>query len=190
MTEKKQQVIDTARELFSEYGYRKVSMNDLALKSGVTKKTIYSYFKDKDALFEYFILEQISAMKEIVEKIEKKELSFFDSVKEGLYELLKYRKEQKFLNIISQEAELYHVTPVVRFIKMVDDSILNYIKEKLELAMERGDIKKVDIDICAFVIYRIYMAILLEWDSKKHPIDEKKLTNEISDILKSGLICT
>mgnify|MGYP002626908048 CR=1 FL=1 len=46
MNLKKESVIKTARELFSLYGYRKVSMDELAKKSGVTKKTIYTYFKN------------------------------------------------------------------------------------------------------------------------------------------------
>ena len=39
---KKEQVIESARELFSEYGYKRVSMDEIAKKSGVTKKTIYT----------------------------------------------------------------------------------------------------------------------------------------------------
>jgi len=45
---KKEQVISAARNLFSEYGYHKVSMDEIAKVSGVTKRTIYtiliSYF--------------------------------------------------------------------------------------------------------------------------------------------------
>ena len=55
--EKKEVVINTARELFTKYGYKKVSMDEIARTSNVTKKTIYSYFKDKDELFRYFIEE-------------------------------------------------------------------------------------------------------------------------------------
>jgi len=45
---KKDIVIMTARELFTKYGYKKVSMDEVAKESGVTKKTIYTYFKDKE----------------------------------------------------------------------------------------------------------------------------------------------
>ena len=42
---KKEQIIESARELFTRYGYKKVSMNEIAEEAGVTKKTVYSYFK-------------------------------------------------------------------------------------------------------------------------------------------------
>lgn len=45
--EKKEVVINTARELFTKYGYKKVSMDEIARTSNVTKKTIYSTLKIK-----------------------------------------------------------------------------------------------------------------------------------------------
>mgnify|MGYP003078587559 CR=1 FL=1 len=66
--EKKEVVINTARELFTKYGYKKVSMDEIARTSNVTKKTIYSYFKDKDELFRYFIEEELINMKQKIEK--------------------------------------------------------------------------------------------------------------------------
>ena len=45
---KKEDILKAAKELFSMYGYKKVSMNEIAEKANVTKKTIYSYFKDKE----------------------------------------------------------------------------------------------------------------------------------------------
>lgn len=45
-------------------------MDEIAKKSKVTKKTIYSYFKDKDELVQYFVLEEIENMKQIIEKNE------------------------------------------------------------------------------------------------------------------------
>ena len=57
---KKEQIIEAARELFSSYGYKKVSMDEIAKKSNVTKKTIYTYFKDKGELIKYFLYEDPS----------------------------------------------------------------------------------------------------------------------------------
>ena len=56
---KKEVVIDTARELFSKYGYKKVSMDEIATNANVTKKTIYTYFKDKEDMFKFFIQKKV-----------------------------------------------------------------------------------------------------------------------------------
>src|SRR3954468_18345284 len=41
-----------AHELFMQYGLRSVSMDDIANNMGISKKTIYQYYTDKDQLVE------------------------------------------------------------------------------------------------------------------------------------------
>ena len=43
-------ILTKARELFFSYGLRSVSMDDLAKLAGISKKTIYQSFEDKNAL--------------------------------------------------------------------------------------------------------------------------------------------
>ena len=64
---KEEQIIEVARELFHKFGFKKVSMDEIAREAGVTKKTIYRYFDSKEALLEYFIQEELQNMKAIVE---------------------------------------------------------------------------------------------------------------------------
>ena len=65
---KKETIINTARKLFTQYGYTRVSMEEIAKEANVTKKTIYSYFKDKSALFQYFIDEELLKIKKEIKK--------------------------------------------------------------------------------------------------------------------------
>ena len=60
---KQENIIIASRELFTKYSFDKVSMDEIAKKAGVTKKTIYSYFKDKQEIFMYFISEELERMK-------------------------------------------------------------------------------------------------------------------------------
>ena len=52
MTEldQKLRIRDKARDLFMQYGIRTVSMDDIANGLGISKKTIYIYYADKDQL--------------------------------------------------------------------------------------------------------------------------------------------
>ncbi len=47
-TENKEKILKGAEELFLRFGVRSVSMDDIARHLGISKKTIYQYFKDKD----------------------------------------------------------------------------------------------------------------------------------------------
>ena len=69
---KQEQIIEAARRLFHQFGFKKVSMDEIAKEAGVTKRTIYMYFESKEELLKYFIQEEIKNMKDIVEGVESK----------------------------------------------------------------------------------------------------------------------
>lgn len=50
MTEKEQQIIVGAGEVFMKYGIKSVNMDDIAKILGVSKKTLYKFVKDKNDL--------------------------------------------------------------------------------------------------------------------------------------------
>lgn len=45
-------IIDAARELFSRYGYKKTTMEDIALALRKGKSSLYYYFKNKEEIFQ------------------------------------------------------------------------------------------------------------------------------------------
>ena len=49
--EKRQRILESAKQLFLEMGYHGSSMNQIAQNAGVTKLTVYNHFQDKATLF-------------------------------------------------------------------------------------------------------------------------------------------
>ena len=142
---KKDQIIEAARLLFHKYGFKKVSMDEIARGAGVTKKTIYTYFSSKEDLLNYFIQEEILNMKNIVEEIDSKNLDFFETVNQSICRLLAYRRDKDFLNTITKEAEWLKNPVIINSLEMIDTQIQNYIKGKLEKAKENGYIDYKDV---------------------------------------------
>jgi len=54
-TEKKEHILNTAAQLFVKHGIRSITMDEIAKEAGVSKKTIYCFYKDKKNLVEAFI---------------------------------------------------------------------------------------------------------------------------------------
>jgi len=50
MEEKKEYIIKNAGTLYFRYGIRSVTMDDVAVELGISKKTLYEFFKDKEEL--------------------------------------------------------------------------------------------------------------------------------------------
>ena len=182
--DKKEAVINTARDLFQKYGYKKVSMDEIARTSGVTKKTIYTYFKDKDSMFLYFIEEELQKMKRKIEKKNNSDLPFIEVVATNLYDMLIFRKNSMLISTISKEIKNGN-DKCCDFLKVYDDEILSYIEEKINLEIKKENIKKCDSHLTAFIIYKVFISILFEYD---RDIDEKKVTKDVTAILKDGLL--
>ncbi len=184
---KKEEIIESARELFNQYGYKKVSMGEIAENANVTKRTLYSYFKDKDEILKYFIEEEIDNMREIIKEIEKENLPFIENVHKTILKVFEYKKKKPFIKVLTQEYEKLRNKTIDEQLKLLDKNIQDYIREKLIYAVENGYIKNCDIDVVSFIIYKIYIALIFEWDTDKKELDEKKITDNIMQVLRYGI---
>ena len=52
---RKENILKTALEVFADVGYREANLSLIAEKSGLSRPTIYQYFKDKDEIYYYAV---------------------------------------------------------------------------------------------------------------------------------------
>jgi AcrR family transcriptional regulator len=71
----------TALELFLHCGAEQVSMDEIALRAGVSKVTIYKYFHNKEALYGEVIALYVEETLAATEKMLESDLSFIDKLK-------------------------------------------------------------------------------------------------------------
>lgn len=56
-----------ALELFTEQGYEKTSLREIAERLGVTKAALYYHFKSKDEIVNSFVDDRLRRMDELIE---------------------------------------------------------------------------------------------------------------------------
>lgn len=61
-TSARQRIVAAARSHFFAFGFRAVTMDDLATELGMSKKTLYAHFPSKMALVEAVILDKVSSV--------------------------------------------------------------------------------------------------------------------------------
>lgn len=57
--EVRERILVKAHELFNRFGFRRVTMDEIALKTGVSKKTIYQSFENKDEIVNAVVEEHL-----------------------------------------------------------------------------------------------------------------------------------
>ena len=58
MNDKKQELIEQAKAIYLKFGIKSVTMDEMARQLGVSKKTLYSFVKDKNELVELCVLSE------------------------------------------------------------------------------------------------------------------------------------
>ena len=100
--EKRQLILDAALTQFAQYGLRKTSLQDIAEHAGVSRSTIYSYFKNKDQIFRSVsITIHEEGLREATALLKD---PFFADVANAISEAL-YARHGRFLTLVLESAK-------------------------------------------------------------------------------------
>lgn len=142
--ETKERIISGAQELFHKYGIRTVTMDDIAKHLGMSKKTIYKYFKDKDDLVITktinFLEQRARQIEEFQAKAENAIEEMFMSMK-ATSDLFKQMSPTLFYDMQKQ-----HPAAWQKFREFKEVSIAGRIERNLKRGIEEGLYRK-DIHI-------------------------------------------
>ena len=141
---KLQAILDAALDVFADKGFADTRLDDVALRAGVAKGTLYLYFESKQALFEALIRSGIAAP---IEAIEEKVLGLDLSVETTLrmlfaflrQEVLATRRKEIVRLILSEAgrfpeiAALYHREVISRGMRL--------LRRIVERAIARGEFR-------------------------------------------------
>ncbi|MCL3851407.1 MULTISPECIES: TetR/AcrR family transcriptional regulator [Parabacteroides] len=76
----KEQIMMTALDLFSQHGIKSVSMDDIARNMGISKRTIYEFFEDKETLLVKSIEYNHKKMKQVLIELEEGPYSVVEEI--------------------------------------------------------------------------------------------------------------
>jgi TetR/AcrR family transcriptional regulator, mexJK operon transcriptional repressor len=63
---KREQILGGARAAFSELGFERATVDEIAARAGVSKATVYSHFRDKKALYVAYLSEETDGLRKSV----------------------------------------------------------------------------------------------------------------------------
>ncbi|WP_270180810.1 TetR/AcrR family transcriptional regulator [Alkalihalobacillus sp. CinArs1] len=64
--EKRARILEAAIQMFSQSGYSKATIKDIAKEAGVSFGTVFTYFENKDELFKAAVLEPLDEIKRVM----------------------------------------------------------------------------------------------------------------------------
>lgn len=150
--ENKERILIKAEELFMQYGIRSVSMDDIANNLGMSKKTLYQYFADKDDLVDEVVEGHIS---EIQQDCVICRESANDAVHEIFITMERIMEEFNNMNpMLLYDLEKFHFKAYRRFRDHKDKFLAQVIKNNIEWGV-RDELYRSDVNIDVMCKFRL-----------------------------------
>ncbi|MEM6844585.1 MAG: TetR/AcrR family transcriptional regulator [Bacteroidota bacterium] len=134
--ESKEQIAQTAEQLFLKYGVRSVTMDDIARQLGISKKTIYQYFSDKDEVVELATLRILEREKQLMEEVQKQS----ENAIHELHLITKYIRQH--ITEINPSAlfdiQKYHRDAWKTYLDFKDSVFIQTIESSIRRGMKEG----------------------------------------------------
>jgi AcrR family transcriptional regulator len=150
-------ILNKARELMFQTGVKHVTMDDLATQLGISKKTIYQYFKDKDALVSSVVENDLAKHALICNQ----SMQIADNAVHEIFLLMTVLQELfSSMNPLTLfEIEKYYPLAFDKIKKHKDDFIFSMISANLEKGIAEGLYRK-DVDVTILSRYRLETSLI------------------------------
>src|SRR5260221_7822118 len=142
-TDTRNRIITAARDEFFKYGFSKVTIDEIASKTGMSKKTIYKYFKSKDDIVEEVTKTTCNAMRASCEDITRnKEIDFVDKLRQMMTLIgVQYSKLGRPLIEDLQRNAPHIWRQIEQFrVERINDDFGNLLREGMKKGTFRNDI--------------------------------------------------
>lgn len=162
MVDDRKNIIICALQLFKKYGVKSVSMDDISKELGISKKTLYKFFVNKNHIVENTIDYLFDQHFEKIDRILEKEISSLEKV------ILIYR--YGISQILSQspvfyyDLKKYHLAEHKNYDEYRKKIVFGIIQGLMEKAQQENKIRK-DVDLQLFCEINFYKLDIILRDS-------------------------
>ena len=180
MNEVQERILVKADEQFRKFGIRSVTMDEIALQSGISKKTIYQYFKDKNELVDAVMMTHFNENHDKCKACCKNSVNAIDEI----FMLMKSIGEDfRTINpIILLEMKKFHNKTFEKFQTHLDENITQMVLQNLERGIKEGLYRK---NLDKEIIARFRMAsIWMLFDQHIFPYPKFELSKVFTEILR------
>jgi len=187
VVDRRQQVLQAAAKSFSLFGYKATTMDQVAKIANVGKGTIYTFFTNKEQLFDEILHDMMMEMKTIAEREIRRDRPFFDNLHRVLDALLEFRSEQELFIKLSQENREFGTPQAGEGLEKIENVVLEYLEREVQQALQQGEIKPCDPKIVSVVMFRLYIVLTAELNKTHTPLDKEQIKMYFHLFLAEGL---
>jgi len=180
-------IFQAAIDVFSEKGFDKATMDDIAARANVAKGTIYYHFKSKEELFLFLVEEGVELLHEGVESKVAPEMSPAEKLELILREQIRFFGENRDFCMIMVREAWGGEERQLEFRKLIR-GYMQFIGEVIVDGIESGDFEVVNPEYAAAGIFGMMSITSLHILLGQQPYDEEQLYESMSKMTFGGIL--
>ena len=149
----KDRIIDVARQLFAKQGVDDTTMNDIAQASGKGRRTLYTYFKNKEEVFYAVVEQEMERMSERLRQILDKNMDPEDKLVHLVYAHLSIIKDAVIRNGSLRAAFFRNIWLVEKVRKSFDQAEVEIIQQIIMQGIRQGKLDVANIRMSVNIIH-------------------------------------
>ena len=146
-------LVDVARQLFAKMGVENTTMNDIALASKKGRRTLYTYFKNKDEIYLAVVESELDILSDMMQVVTEKKISPDLKIMEMIYTRLDAVKEVVYRNGTLRAAFFRDIWKVEKVRKKFDARELTLLQGVLQEGKDKGVFQINDVEMVASLVH-------------------------------------
>lgn len=149
----RQTLVDVARQLFAKKGMENTTMNDIAMASGKGRRTLYTYFKNKEEVYTAVIESELERLSDKLDEVADKRISPQDKIIELIYTHLNMIKETVVRNGNLRAEFFRNIWMVEKVRKNFDEDEIELFRKVYAEGKEDGEFDIDNVDLVADITH-------------------------------------
>ena len=146
-------LVDVARQLFARMGVDNTTMNDIAQASQKGRRTLYTYFKSKNDIYQAVVESEMEKLHVMLLEIEAKELPADEKLMTFIFTRLSTVKAIVFRNGTLRANFFRDIWRVEKVRKAFDIKEIEILKKILDTGIKEGIFQMPNVDMTAIVLH-------------------------------------
>jgi AcrR family transcriptional regulator len=149
----REKLVDVARQLFARMGVDNTTMNDIAQASQKGRRTLYTYFKNKNDIYQAVVETEVGKLYNMLLDVASKELPADEKLMTFIYTRLDAVKSLVFRNGTLRANFFRDIWRVEKVRKGFDIREIELIKRILDDGIKEGVFEMPDAGVTALVLH-------------------------------------
>ena len=149
----RQTLVDVARQLFAKKGMENTTMNDIAMASGKGRRTLYTYFKNKEEVYTAVIESELERLSDKLDEVADKRIRPQDKIIELIYTHVNMIKETVVRNGNLRAEFFRNIWMVEKVRKNFDEDEIELFRKVYAEGKEDGEFDIDNVDLVADITH-------------------------------------